>query len=189
MKAMVVLEVSKITSNHVVLGIESKRLFQLMKKKVKNTPLDSASLKILAELQKNCRISSNELAEKIGMSASPCWRRQKELEDSGLITRYSAIVDRRKFGLLVCCMAHVTLQKHAKGVLENFEETVRLRPEVVECYEMTGTADYVLKVIVRDMDAYHDFLHNVLFKLNGVSHVNTSVALREVKYETALPIS
>ena len=188
MKAMVVLEGRKITSNLVVIALESKPLFQLLAINVKNTPLDTASLKILAELQQNCRISSNELAEKIGMSASPCWRRQKELEDSGLITRYAAIVDRRKFGLLVCCMAHVTLQKHAKGVLENFEETVRLRPEVVECYEMTGTADYVLKVIVRDMDAYHDFLHNVLFTLNGVSHVNTSVALREVKYETALPL-
>jgi Lrp/AsnC family leucine-responsive transcriptional regulator len=156
---------------------------------MKNTSLDSASLKILGELQKNCRLSSNELAEKIGMSTSPCWRRQKELEDSGVIARYAAIVDRRKIGLLVCCMAHVTLQKHTEGVLENFEETVRLRPEVVECYEMTGAADYMVKVIVQDMDAYHDFLHNVLFKLNGVSHVNTSVALREVKYETALPLA
>jgi Lrp/AsnC family transcriptional regulator, leucine-responsive regulatory protein len=156
---------------------------------MKNTSLDSASLKILEELQKNCRLSSNELAEKIGMSTSPCWRRQKELEDSGVIARYAAIVDRRKIGMLVCCMAHVTLQKHTEGVLENFEETVRLRPEVVECYETTGTADYMVKVIVQDMDAYHDFLHNVLFKLNGVSHVNTSVALREVKYETALPLS
>lgn len=156
---------------------------------MKTTSLDTASLKILAELQKNCRLSSNELAEIIGMSASPCWRRQKELEESGVIARYAAIVDRRKIGLLVCCLAHVTLQKHAEGVLENFEETVRLRPEVVECYETTGTADYMLKVVVQDMDAYHDFLHNVLFKLNGVSHVNTSVALREVKYETALPLS
>lgn len=155
---------------------------------MKNNSLDAASLKILAELQQNCRLSSNELAEKIGMSTSPCWRRQKELEDSGVIARYAAIVDRRKIGLLVCCMAHVTLQKHTEGVLENFEETVRIRPEVVECYETTGTADYMVKVIVPDMEAYHDFLHNVLFKLNGVSHVNTSVALREVKYQTALPL-
>ena len=155
---------------------------------MKNNSLDAASLKILAELQQNCRLSSNELAEKIGMSTSPCWRRQKELEDSGVIARYAAIVDRRKIGLLVCCMAHVTLQKHTEGVLENFEETVRIRPEVVECYETTGTADYMVNVIVPDMEAYHDFLHNVLFKLNGVSHVNTSVALREVKYETALPL-
>jgi len=156
--------------------------------KMKNSPLDSASQKILAELQKNARISSNELAEKVGMSASPCWRRQKELEDNGYIVRYTAVVDRRKLGLSVCCLAHISLLRHAEGVVEKFEEAMRMRPEVIECYETTGTADYMVKVIVPDMDAYHDFLHNVLVKLNGVSQVNTSVALREVKYETALPI-
>ena len=155
---------------------------------MKNSPLDSASQKILVELQKNARISSSELAEKVGMSASPCWRRQKELEDSGYIVRYTAIVDRRKLGLAVCCLAHITLLRHAEGVVENFEQTMRLRPEVVECYETTGSADYVVKVIVADMEAYHDFFHNVLVKINGVSQVNTSVAMREVKYETALPI-
>ncbi len=155
---------------------------------MKNTPLDVASRKILAELQKNGRISANELAEKVGMSASPCWRRQKELEESQVILRYAALVDRRKVGLAVCCLAHVSLLRHSEGVVENFEQTMRLRPEVVECYETTGTADYLVKVIVTDMDAYHDFLHNVLVKINGVSQVNTNVALREVKYETALPI-
>lgn len=155
---------------------------------MKNTSLDPASLKILSELQKNGRISSNELAEKIGMSASPCWRRQKELEDNGYITRYTALVDRRKLGLSVVCMAHITLARHEEGAVKNFEEAMRLRPEVVECYETTGSADYMVKIIVADMDGYHDFLHNVLVKLNGVSQVNTSVALREVKYDTALPL-
>ena len=155
---------------------------------MKNTSLDAASVKILSELQKNCRLSSNELAEKIGMSASPCWRRQKELEDGGYIVRYAAVVDRRKLGLSVCCLAHVSLAHHTEGVVENFEAAMRLRPEVVECYETTGGADYQIKVIVADMDAYHDFLHNVLLKLNGVSQVNTNVALREVKYETAMPL-
>lgn len=155
---------------------------------MKNASLDSASHKILAELQINGRISSNELAEKVGMSASPCWRRQKELEDNGYIVRYTALVDRRKLGLAVCCLAHISLARHAEGVVENFEQAMRLRPEVVECYETTGNADYMVKVIVPDMEAYHDFLHNVLVKLNGVSQVNTSVALREVKYETALPL-
>lgn len=155
---------------------------------MKNDSLDAASLKILSELQKNARISSNELAEKIGMSASPCWRRQKELEDNGYIIRYTALVDRRKLGLSVCCLAHITLARHEEGVVKNFEEAMRLRPEVVECYETTGNADYLVKIVVADMDAYHDLLHNVLVKLNGVSQVNTSVALREVKYETALPL-
>jgi len=155
---------------------------------MKNMSLDNASRKILVELQKDGRMSSNDLAEKIGMSASPCWRRQKELEDAGYILRYTALVDRRKLGLAVVCLLHISLLRHAEGVVENFEAAMRLRPEVVECYETTGTADYLVKVVVADMDAYHDFLHNVLVKLNGVSQVNTSVALREVKYETSLPV-
>src|SRR5450830_2000361 len=106
---------------------------------MKNAPLDPASLKILGELQKNGRISSNELAEKIGMSASPCWRRQKELEENGYIVRYTALLDRRKLGLAVVCLLHVSLQRHAGGVVEQFEEVMRLRPEVVECYETTGS--------------------------------------------------
>lgn len=155
---------------------------------MKNAPLDAASLKILGELQKNGRVSSNELAERIGMSASPCWRRQKDLEESGYIVRYTALLDRRKLGLSVVCLLHITLLRHAEGVVEQFEEAMRLRPEVVECYETTGSSDYMVKVVVADMDAYHDFLHNVLVKLNGVAQVNTSVALREVKYDTNLPL-
>jgi len=155
---------------------------------MKNTSLDPASVKILAELQKNGRISSNELAEKIGMSASPCWRRQKELEENGYVVRYTALLDRRKLGLSVVCLLHISLLRHAEGVVQQFEEAMRLRPEVVECYETTGSADYMVKVVVADMDAYHDFLHNVLVKLDGISQINTSVALREVKYETALPL-
>lgn len=155
---------------------------------MKNTSLDAASVKILAELQKNGRISSNELAEKIGMSASPCWRRQKELEENGYVVRYTALLDRRKLGLSVVCLLHISLLRHAEGVVQQFEEAMRLRPEVVECYETTGSADYMVKVVVADMDAYHDFLHNVLVKLDGISQINTSVALREVKYETALPL-
>ena len=155
---------------------------------MENTTLDAASLKILVELQKNTRLSTNELAEKIGMSATPCWRRQKELEDKGYIVRYAAIVDRRKVGLSICCLANVSLARHAEGVVEAFENAKKLRPEVVECYEMTGATDYLLKIIVVDMEAYHNFLHNVLLKIPGVSQVDTKVALREVKYETALPL-
>lgn len=155
---------------------------------MENSSLDATSLRILKELQKNGRISTNELAEKLGMSTTPCWRRQKDLEDKGYIERYAAIVDRKKVGLMVCCMAHVTLSRHAEGVVENFENAMRVRPEVVECYETTGTSDYLVKVLVTDMNAYHDFMHNVLFKLQGVAQVTTNVALREVKYETALPL-
>lgn len=150
--------------------------------------LDPASLKILRILQLDSRVSNIDLAEQVGLSATPCWRRQKELEENGYILRYAAIVDRRKIGLPLCCMLHVTLTRHAEGVVGNFEQEMLLRPEVLECYEVTGSADYLVKIVVADMDRYHDFLHNVMFKLSGVAQVNTSVALREVKYATALSI-
>lgn len=150
--------------------------------------LDPASRKILRELQQNSRLSINELSERVGMSASPCWRRQKELEENGYIRRYAAIVEPRKVNLGLCCLLHISLTRHEAGVVEQFEAQMKVCAEVMECYEVTGTSDYMVKVMVADMDAYHDLLHNVLLKLPGVSQVNTSVALREVKYETALPL-
>jgi DNA-binding Lrp family transcriptional regulator len=154
---------------------------------MENHPLDNNAIKILRELQKNCRISAADLAEKLGMSTTPCWRRQKELEEKGYIKRYAAIVDRRKVGLTVCCYANISLSRHAEDVVEKFENAMRLRPEVVDCYETTGSSDYLVKIVVSDMDAYHDFVHNVLFKLAGIAQVSTSVTLREVKSDTALP--
>ena len=150
--------------------------------------LDTASIKILEELQHNSDLSTAELAERVGLSQTPCWRRQKELEETGVIERYAAIVDRRKVGLMVCCHAHVTLNRHAAGVVEEFENAIQLRDEVIECYETTGNSDYLIKVVVPDMEAYQAFLHDVLFKLKGVGNINTAVALREVKYTTALPL-
>jgi Lrp/AsnC family leucine-responsive transcriptional regulator len=150
--------------------------------------LDLASRKILRELQQDGRLSINELSEKVGMSASPCWRRQKELEENGYIKRYAAILDRRKLDLGLVCLLHVSLTRHEAGVVEAFEAQIKVCPAVMECYEVTGTSDYMVKVMVADMDAYHDLLHNVLLKLPGVSQLNTNVALREVKYETALPL-
>lgn len=155
---------------------------------MENSTFDAASRKILAELQKDSAISTNELAERVGMSATPCWRRQKELEEKNVITRYAAIVDRNKLGLRQICLLHISLARHDTGVVESFENAMRVRTEVMECYEVTGTSDYLVKLVVADMNTYHDFLHNVLLKLPGVSQVNTSVALREVKYETALPV-
>jgi DNA-binding Lrp family transcriptional regulator len=155
-----------------------------MKQKV----LDSASWKILAAVQRNSRVSIAELAEIAGLSATPCWRRQKELEESGLIRGYPALLDRHQLGLEVCVFASVTLTRHEEGIVERFEQALKLRTEVLECYELTGNADYLVKVLVPDMKTYHEFLHNVLLRLPGVATFNTSVALREVKYEVALPI-
>jgi Lrp/AsnC family transcriptional regulator, leucine-responsive regulatory protein len=153
---------------------------------MKNISLDGGSIKILNALQENCRLSLSDLAAKIGMSTTPCWRRHKELESSEVIVRYAAVLDRFKVGLSVCCLAHVSMAKHGAKSLEKFEEAMRLHPQVVECYETTGTSDFILKVIVPDMDAYHHFLRNVLSQQDGISQVSTSVVLNEVKNESAL---
>jgi Lrp/AsnC family transcriptional regulator, leucine-responsive regulatory protein len=155
---------------------------------MKSYSLDSASRKIIAALQLDARLSVAELAERVGLSATPCWRRQKELEEAGVVKRYVALVDRDMVGLNVCLFAHVTLTRHEEGIVERFEQAIKLRAEVLECYELTGSADYLIKIIVPDMASYHEFLHNVLLRMPGVSTFNTSVALREVKYEVALPL-
>lgn len=155
---------------------------------MKTNVLDDASRQILEALQDQGRLSAAELALRVGLSATPCWRRQKELEDSGVIRRYVALLDRARLGLDVCLFAHITLTRHEEGIVERFEEAIKARAEVLECYELTGGADYLVKILVPDMQAYHEFLHNVLLRLPGMSTCNTSVALREVKYEVALPV-
>lgn len=144
--------------------------------------------KILQALQQDGRITTQELAERVGLSSSPCWRRVKELEAAGVIRRYTAVVDRFKVGLPTCMWIQVNLTRHQEGVVEAFEQAILTRPEVVECYELTGDADYLLKVLAPDIETYNGFLHGFLFKLSGVAHAKTSVSLREVKYETALPL-
>lgn len=150
--------------------------------------LDRIQRQILDELQKNSRVSNQELADRVGLSVSPCWRRVRELEEGGLIRRYVALLDRKKLGLDTCVWCHVRLKKHSAQVLEQFEALIQTRPEVVECYELTGENDYVMKVYLPDMDSCTAFMHNFLLKIPAVDTVRTSVVLREVKYETALPI-
>lgn len=150
--------------------------------------IDKLERKILQALQQDGRITTQELAERVGLSSSPCWRRVKELESAGVIRRYTAVVDRFRAGLPTCMWIQVNLTRHQEGVVEAFEQAICTRPEVVECYELTGDADYLLKVLASDIESYNSFLHGILFKLPGVAHAKTSVSLREVKYETALPL-
>jgi DNA-binding Lrp family transcriptional regulator len=150
--------------------------------------LDRVQRQILSELQRDARISSQELANKVGLSLSPCWRRVKELEKVGLIKRYTVVLDRRKLGLSTCVMAQVTLKNHGDGAAADFEARVAQRDEVVECYAIAGECDYLLKVVVSDIDAYNDFTNEFLLRMPVVGSVRTGVALREVKCETALPV-
>jgi len=150
--------------------------------------LDKASRQILEALQADNRQSTQQLADQVGLSATPVWRRIKELEDSGIIRRHVALVDREKLGLNICVLAHVSLVRHSEGSVEEFERLVVASRDIIECHATTGEADYVIKVVVADMKAYDQFLQSQIFKVPGVASVRSSVVLREVKYETALPV-
>lgn len=149
---------------------------------------DRASLQILEALQADARLSTQALADKVGLSATPVWRRVKELEDRGVIRGHVVLVDREKVGLSICVLANVSLVRHSEGAVEQFERLVGTRREIIECHAITGEADYVIKVVAADMKAYDLFLQQHIFKLPGVSSVRSNVVLREVKYETALPV-
>lgn len=150
---------------------------------------DRATRLVLQALQADGRQSTQQLAEQVGLSATPVWRRVKELEDSGVIRRHVALADREKLGLAVCVLANVSLERHSEGAVEQFERLVAASPEIIECHAITGEADYVIKVVAPDMKAYDQFLQATIFKVPGVASVRSNVVLREVKYETALPVA
>ncbi|MDN3921233.1 Lrp/AsnC family transcriptional regulator [Roseateles violae] len=155
---------------------------------MENDRFDRATRLILEALQADGRQSTQQLAEKAGLSATPVWRRVKELEESGVIRRHVALVDREKLGLNICVLANVSLVRHSEGAVEQFERLVQVSREIIECQAITGEADYVIKVVVADMKAYDQFLQQQIFKVPGVASVRSNVVLREVKYETALPV-
>jgi Lrp/AsnC family transcriptional regulator, leucine-responsive regulatory protein len=142
---------------------------------------------ILAELQRDSRVTMQELADKVGMSSSACWRRVRSLEESGIIARYAAILDPKKAGFSLSSMTRVTLARHEKQHVENFVKEVMRHPEVLECFATSGEADFHLRVVVEDMDAYNAFLDDFIFRLPGVSQVRSDIVLKEIKTDTALP--
>jgi Lrp/AsnC family transcriptional regulator, leucine-responsive regulatory protein len=151
--------------------------------------LDDIDRRILLHLQRNARLTNSELADKVGISASPCWRRVRALEDSGVIARYATLVDQSAVGLPVSVFVSVTLERQAEDALEVFEKIVLERPEVLECYLMTGDADYLLRIVVPDLVAYERFLMAHLTRVKGVASIKSSFALRSVKYQTELPLA
>ena len=155
---------------------------------MENERFDRATKQILEALQADSRQSTQQLADKVGLSATPVWRRVKELEESGVIRRHVALVDREKLGLSICVLANVSLVRHSEGAVEQFERLVTASREIIECHATTGEADYVIKIVVADMKAYDQFLQQQIFKVPGVASVRSNVVLREVKYETALPV-
>jgi Lrp/AsnC family leucine-responsive transcriptional regulator len=150
--------------------------------------MDGKDLKILEALQANARISNVELARVAGLSPSPCLARVRALEESGLIERYVALLDAKKLGHSVNVLVQVTLERQIESALDRFEEAVRARPEVMECYLMTGDADYLLRVLVPDVPAFERFILDFLSRVPGVGNIKSSFALKQVKYQTALPL-
>ncbi|MBI2307672.1 MAG: Lrp/AsnC family transcriptional regulator [Rhodocyclales bacterium] len=151
--------------------------------------LDRYDLQILRTLQEDGRISNQDLADRIGLSPSPCLRRLRALEESGLITGYRALIDAKKLGLSLMALIHISMDQHTPERFANFEAKIGEIPEVLECLLITGQdADYQLKVVVRDMDAYQDLLLNRITRIKGVTGVHSSFVLRRVIDRTALPL-
>ncbi len=151
--------------------------------------LDRYDRHILALLQENAQLPNQELAERIGLSPSPCLRRVRALEQAGYITGYRALLDARKLGLTLLALVHIAMDRHTPDRFANFEKQVAGLPEVLECLLITGQeADYQLKVVVQDMDAYQALLLNRITRIEGVTGVHSSFVLRTVIDRTALPL-
>ncbi|NEX18511.1 MAG: AsnC family transcriptional regulator [Halochromatium sp.] len=151
--------------------------------------LDRYDRHILEILQADGRISNQELADRIGLSPSPCLRRVRALEEAGIIAGYRAMVDAKKLGLSLIAFVSISMDRHTPERFANFDATVAALPEVLECSLITGRdADYQLKVIVRDMEAYQELLLHKITRIEGVSGVHSSFVLRQVLERTALPL-
>ena len=152
--------------------------------------LDRYDSQILHLLQQDGRISNQDLADRIGLSPSPCLRRVRTLEESGIITGYRALLDAKKLGLSLMALIHISMDQHTPERFANFEAAVAEIDEVLECLLITGQdADYQLKVVVQDMDAYQELLLNRITRIKGVTGVHSSFVLRRVLVKTALPLS
>ena len=150
--------------------------------------LDRDELQILNLLQEDCSLSNADIAERVGLSPSPCWRRIERMERDGIIVRRVAIVDRKKVGLNAQVFAQIKLNAHGRTNLDEFAAAIRGFPEVLECYVLMGTVDFMLRIIAQDIEAYERFFFDKLSHLPGVQEINSTVALSEIKATTALPL-
>lgn len=161
--------------------------FIVMSKSDENLALSAADRRILAALQKDSRSTMQQLADQAGMSSSACWRRVRALEEAGVIERYSVVVNPRKAGFTLSSMTLVSLVRHEQKHVDNFVREVQRHPEVLECFATSGEADYHLRVVAEDIDAYNRFLDDFILRLPGVSQVRSNIILKEIKADTALP--
>ena len=152
------------------------------------TELDAIDRKILAILQSDSRVTMQDLADRVGLSVSPCPRRVKLLEERGVISRYIAMVDQKSVGLPVSVFISIKLERQKEEDLNRFARAISKWDEVLECYLMTGNRDYLLRVVTADLPSYEAFLKTKLTRLDGIASIESSFALSQVKYSIALPV-
>jgi DNA-binding Lrp family transcriptional regulator len=150
--------------------------------------LNAKDRRIVAELQRDSRLTMQELGDRVGMSSSATWRRVRALEESGVIDRYAVIVNAKKAGFGLASVVQVSLARHEQSNVEQFIHEVLQHPEVLECFATSGEADFHLRVVVESIDAYNRFLDDFIFQLPGVSQVRSNIVLKEIKADTALPL-
>ena len=151
-------------------------------------PLDMTEMKILRLLQGDARVTNQALAEKIGMSASPCWRKVRKLEEEEVIQGYRAVLDRKKIGLGVMVFIRVAIDSHSETEAKKFEEEGTALEDVVACYCIGGDADFLLQVVASDLDSYADFAMSVVRRLPGIKEMQSMFVLKEIKPLVAYPI-
>jgi Lrp/AsnC family transcriptional regulator len=150
--------------------------------------LDSYERKILALLQEDSTLSAADIAEKVGLSTTPCWRRIQRMREAGIIAKQVALVDRRKIGLNAQIFAQVKLNAHGRQHLDEFTAAIRAFPEVLEAFVLMGPVDFLLRIVAADIEAYERFFFDKLSRLQGIQEINSIAALSEVKSTTALPL-
>lgn len=151
--------------------------------------LDATDLLILRELQRDASLPNAEIAQRVGLSPSPCWRRIQRLENEGVIQRRVAVLDPQALGFGIVVFASLKLSAHGRGALPEFEAAVREYDEVTECYTVSGGVDYLLRVVTKDVHDYERFLRDRLLQLPSVAEVHSRIAITQVKYTTELPIA
>jgi Lrp/AsnC family transcriptional regulator, leucine-responsive regulatory protein len=150
--------------------------------------LDAIDRKILGVLQRNARIPNTELADEVGLTPAPCLRRVKRLEELGFVAQYTALLDQKKLGLGLTVFVTVTMDRQTKSTYDDFTARMRARPEILECYLILGERDFLLKIVVADLEAYQRFYLEQLTRAPGVRNINSIIAVSEEKRTTVLPV-
>ena len=151
--------------------------------------LDKFDIAILNELQRDARLTNTELASRVGLSAAPCWRRVRALEESGFITGYRAEINRHKIGLGVLAFVRLDADRNSGDATRQLEEAIKKLPEIVSCHYISGAGTFELQVVSRDLDTFSQFARKVLINLPNVKDLHTSFSLGEVKASSSLPLS